>query len=517
MSTSQPLQQIAFKAALFVTVAGVLSGCASLGGGQSNRGDTPSTASTASASTASARSGGGLARSVGSFLPGRPRVPAQDVSAISAFRDAPPAPSGQSAQWWARFADPVLDKLVREALNESLTVQQAEARVIEARGQGRATIAGFAPRLTATASTETTYATSGPDLQNVNGGTESSQGTSSVGARASWELPLFGRFGSALAGARAGEAGALMDVEAAKVAVIGDLAAAYIELRNAQLSLAWLEEDLARANRLVQIAEARQTVGLLSVADAGQAKGEAAQVRGRLPDARLRVRASLDRIAILRGLVPGQLDQELAPVANFDFRTEAPEVTSVPAEFVRRRLDVRRAEQNAILASAEVGISKAELYPSVSITGAINTIAAIAGGPLTQSVGRGSVSPAISLPLFDLGARRAQVRVSNARFDQALATYRLTTLSAVAEGQQALTSYSQGRERVSAALASERATQVRFTATNRAFEEGLLSFQDRLEAERALAAARQSRLAAQAQASDAAIGLYRTFAGAPGL
>jgi NodT family efflux transporter outer membrane factor (OMF) lipoprotein len=448
---------------------------------------------------------------------GAPKVATQASDAPDAFRDAPPAPAGQSAAWWARFSDPVLDSLVREALSESLSVQAANQRLIEARSTGRATIAGFAPRITASVSADTDYAVDGPPLVNVNGGTEDRQTNRVEAARASWEVPLFGRGLSAFSGTRAGVRGAQADIEAAKVAVIGDIAAGYVDLRNAQLSVAYLREDLERAERLANIAQARLQVGLVSASEASLAVSQAAQVRERLPDAILRERATLDRLAILRGVMPGSLDQRLAPVSDFNFKSDAPTVDSVPANFVRRRLDVSRAEQNAILAAAQVGVSRADMYPSVSITGTITKLASIAGGGLGADLTRGNVSPAISIPLFDLGQRRAALRTSNARFQQALLQYRATTLSAVAEGQAALTSYEQSRNRADAALRAEQAAQTRQRASASAYDAGLVSFKERLEADRDLASARQNRLSSQAQFSDAAIGLYRTFAGAPGI
>jgi outer membrane protein TolC len=369
----------------------------------------------------------------------------------------------------------------------------------------------------ASVSTDTNTVIDGPKLTNVNGSPEDSQTTRASVVRTSWEVPLFGRVSSALAGSRAGIAGAQADVEAAKIAVIGDIAASYIDLRNAQLSVAYLQDDLARAERLSAIAVQRSGAGLISLAEASQAQSQAAQVRDRLPDAIIRMRGTLDRLAILRGSMPGSLDERLAPVQNYAFKSDAPAVDGVPAEFIRRRLDVRRAEQNAILAGAQVGVSRADMYPRVSLTGTITSLASLAGGALGASISRGNASPAIDIPLFDLGQRRAALNTSNARFQQALLQYRATTLGAVAEGQAALTGYDQARNRAAAGLEAERAAQVRYTATTSAYEAGILSFKERLEAERDLASARQSRLASQAQFSDAAIGLYRTFAGSPGL
>lgn len=445
------------------------------------------------------------------------RAVAAPQTNIEDFRDAPPAQTDASIAWWQKFADATLTQLVEAAKSESISVQIAEARLREARAQGRATIAGYAPRLDVGASSTQTTALSGPDLQQANGQPETSQTTSTSFARASWEVPLWGRLGSSLAGARANEAQANLNLEAAKIALIGDIAAAYVDLRAAQLRLQYLREDLSRADTLAQISAERLRVGLISMAEESYARSAAAGVRSQLPDAILQVRGGLDRLAILRGVTPSTLDALLGGENpnNYSFPTNAPNVVSVPADFVRRRLDVRAAEQAAILQSAAVGISKADLYPSVSISGVVSLLSAVSGNPISQSIGRGTLTPSIDLPLFDLGRRRAAIKQADARLDQALLNYKAVTFGAIAEGQTALTAYAQGGERASAAIASELAANQRREATEVSLRAGIVSIKESVEANRDFSAARQSRLSAQARHTDAAIGLYRTFAGSP--
>ncbi|KAF0116393.1 MAG: outer membrane efflux protein, partial [Hyphomonadaceae bacterium] len=164
---------------------------------------------------------------------------------------------------------------------------------------------------------------------------------------------------------------------------------------------------------------------------------------------------------------------------------------------------------------ANVGINRAQLYPSLSISGTISLVAALAGAPIGSAIGRSVVSPSVSLPLFDFGQNWAAVRVANSRFDVAMLNYKAAVLGAIAEGQSALSAYDQGLNRANAAKTSEDAAKTRVIAAREAFRVGLISMKDNIEAESDYANARQSRLAAQAQLSDSAIGLYRTFAGSP--
>jgi NodT family efflux transporter outer membrane factor (OMF) lipoprotein len=462
----------------------------------------------------------------GSGLPPRS---SPDVSAVPSevaatapeqFRDRPPPPAGDAARWWQVFADPVLDSLVREALDTSLTVQQAQLRVVEARNRGRNSVAGFAPSLTASAGTDTDVAIGGPDLQGSGGQQETTQTTGNGGLRASWELPLWGRLGAARAGAEANVMQAQFDLEASKIALIGDIASTYVNLRTAQVRVAYIEEDIERAERLERIAADRLRVGLISRSEAAFARSQLAGLQAQLPDARLAVTSAYDALAILRGAMPGTLDARLAPPADiisYRLADQVPQVTAIPADLLRRRPDVLRAEQNVLLQSAAVGIARSEMYPSITIGGTISLLGSLTGNPLPEMLTRGGATTGISLPLFDFGRRRANLAATDAVFQQTLLAYQQTALNAVREGQAALAQYSQGRERTRAALAAEEAAADRYRANEAAFRAGLTSLKELTEAQTDLASARQQRLTAQLQVSDASVGLYRTFAGSPGI
>ncbi len=451
----------------------------------------------------------------GGILPFAPKVE-KPMAQIDEFRDSPMAEAANSVEWWQKFADEKLNQLVKDAQNESISIQLANARLKEARSQGLSTVAGFAPRLDANLSLSQTKATRGPDLVKADGtGTEETQSTSTQVLAASWELPLFGRLGNSLKGAKANVQNAKIGVEGAKIALIADLAAAYIDLRASQTRLSYLENDLEQAKILYASAKERLRVGLISQTDASYAQTTLAAIEGQIPDAKLMVQMGLNRVAILRGVDPGSLDEFLAFDKGFEFKYIAPNIVTIPADFVRRRLDVRQAEQTAILMAAGAGISRADLYPRVSISGTLSLLAAVSGVPLVDKIGRQNFNPAVSLPLFDFGQRRASIGLADAKFDQAFLNYKLVTLNALAEGQQALSNYSFAREKLLAAQNGEKAALTRYNAGKDAYKVGLYSMKDLVEVERDYAQARNQRLSAQASYSDAAIALYRAFAGSP--
>ena len=429
---------------------------------------------------------------------------------IAEFREDLTVPSDSTVEWWQKFSDATLDKLVQDARGESISVQIAESRLKQARSQGVATVAGYAPQITLS-----DKVTGSKDVKGSADKTNTAINTASLGA--SWELPLFGRLKNSMAGAKANRVNAELGLEAAKIAMVSDIAAAYFDLRASQIALSYLEDDAARAKTLLDISTERYRVGLISKTDLALTQSQYASIASQIPDAKIRLRAALDRITILRGLNPGELDSFLAlkDGDGFLFKSNVPNVVSVPADFVRRRLDVRQAEQQAILQAANVGINQADLYPRVTLGGAISIASSAVGNPMPVDVTTNSYFPSVSLPLFDFGQRWASVKVAGQQFRQSMLTYKLTVLNALAEGQQALLNYNEGSVRLAASMDNEQAAMVRLRAAEKSYEVGLISMKERIDAERDYSSARQQRLASQAKYSDTAIGIYRTFAGSP--
>ena len=169
----------------------------------------------------------------------------------SAWRDAPVGANVALTDWWTGFEDPLLDRLVAEALADGPSVRLAALRVQQARAVARSTIANNLPDLTAGGAGQYTQPrTPGASLPNASGGADSEQMIGAYGPRISWEVPLFGRALAAAAGARANNASALADMRGAQVALVADVAQAYVDLRAAQASRAALQQSDRKSTRL---------------------------------------------------------------------------------------------------------------------------------------------------------------------------------------------------------------------------------------------------------------------------
>ena len=443
-----------------------------------------------------------------------PRERAEPPPLPEVWRDAPRGAELPVTDWWRGFNDPALDRFVAEALAEGPDMRIAISRVREARALSYATITQYLPQLTATARGEYRRVQSGP----ITPGSEREELASIYGAQASWELPLFA-VGATAVGARAGTQAALADFRGAQVALVADVAQAYVDLRAAQASRAALTRSVATADELARILETAAGAGFASEADAADARRLAEATRARLPGLVIEARRAENVLAVLRGRAPGTEDADTqavlaaadAPVPHLELAS-AP---AAPADLLRLRPDVARAEAQTLIAAAQLGVARADMLPRLNLTGSLNVTEAVMGNPAGAGTTTLPATAFISMPLFDWGRRLALARQRDAQFEQSLTQYQRTVTQAVAEASNALAALEQGRLRLDAALAAEQAAETTARGSRAAYAAGIQSLSDRLRIEQQLIEAALTRIDAEAQQARAAIATYRAFGGGP--
>jgi NodT family efflux transporter outer membrane factor (OMF) lipoprotein len=432
----------------------------------------------------------------------------------SVWRDAPQGAELPVTDWWQGFNDPALNQLVVEALSEGPDVQLAVSRVREARALSYATVTQYLPELSATGSGQYSRIVEG----DVPVGVERETASGSYGVGVSWELPLFA-LGATATGARANTQSAVADLRGARVTLAADVAQAYVDLRAAQASRAALQRSVETADELARILATSAGAGFASEADAADARRLAESTRTRLPGLIIEERRAENVLAVLRGKAPGTEEaQTQSVIARADAPVPHLELTSAPAapaDLLRLRPDVARAEAQTLIAAAQLGAARADLLPRINLTGSINVTDALIGNPQGAGLSLATGSPIISMPLFDWGRRFAVSRQRDAQFDQSLIRYRQTVTQAVAEASNALVSLEQGRQRLNSARAAEEAAETTARGSRAAFGAGIQSLADRLRSEQQLIDASLTRIDAEAQSARAAIATYRAFGGGP--
>lgn len=431
----------------------------------------------------------------------------------SVWRDAPQGAELPVTDWWRGFNDATLNGLVDQALADGPSVQLAVSRVREARALSYSTITQFLPQLNATGTGQYSRIVEGAPA-----GVEVEQATSSYGAQVSWELPLFA-IGATAQGARANTQSALADLRGAQVSLVADVAQAYVDLRAAQASHAAVTRSVESADELARILDTSYRAGIASEADAANALRLAESTRTRLPGLVIEQRRAENVLAVLRGRAPGTEDDAtrtaLAAVSENVPHLELTSAPAAPADLLRLRPDVARAEAQTLLAAAQLGAARADLLPRINLTGAILSTDAVIGNPADAGLTLVTGSPVISMPLFDWGRRFAVSRQRDAQFDQSLISYRQTVLQAVAEASNALVALEQGRQRLNSAERAETAAETTARGSRASYEAGIQSLQDRLQIEQQLIEANLARISAEQAQASAAIATYRAFGGGP--
>jgi len=353
-----------------------------------------------------------------------PRLPDETPVRWQQARSAAQAPAADLRGWWKAFNDPQLDRLVEAALSDNLGIAQAAVRIEGARTLDRHHDAAFLPQFGFR-----TYAEPTPD---------SSASYFQAGFDAKWEFGLFGRAQSQ-ARVSAGDLGiAEAEEQAARVSVVAEVVRSYVELRTAQhrRSLLALLSETAQARSALVVT--REHLRLASATDVAHASAQASAARAALagPDAAI-VRARQQLSALLGR--SGAADDIAADPAAAMPGVSAFAIDSLPADLVRTRPEIRRAEFEVLKKAGELGLAHADLFPRIGLGGALTYAAKVIGHTrLSDADGIVTFGPAIDIPLFDWGARHAVEQARDAELQASLLAYRQAVLDGVAEVESAL-------------------------------------------------------------------------------
>lgn len=377
------------------------------------------------------------------------------------------------ASWWTTLDDPILTGLIVKAVNNNLDLRQAEARVREARARRGVSRAGLFPAVDASAAA----------------GRGKSSGTTrdfySLGLDAGWELDIFGATRRTVEAADANLAASQEDLRDVLVTLTAEVAFNYLETRTLQARLTVAQGNLDIQQQTLDLTRSRYQAGLSDELAVQEALSNLESTRAQLPTLRTGLEEAKNRLALLIGAIPGGVHEILAAVQPLPVIPPAVAV-GVPAETLRQRPDIRRAERNLAAQTALVGVATAELYPKLRLTGSIG-LESINSADLFDSVSQiWRLGPGVSWNIFDAGAIRQNIEVQSALQEQSLLAYEAAVLSALAEVENALTAYAEEQLRRQGLQAAVEATrQAEFLAQNQ-YQAGLIDFTTVLIAQRAL-------------------------------
>ncbi|QWF19523.1 efflux transporter outer membrane subunit [Lysobacter capsici] len=421
---------------------------------------------------------------------------------VKDWNPAVPADAADRGAWWSVFHDPALDGLMAQVEVSNQNLAAAEAAYRQARALVREQRAALFPSVSLDGS--------GTRARSAGSSGSSVGQTYRYDIGASWEPDVWGRIRRNVEGARAQADASAADLASARLAAQGELAANYFQLRETDIETGLLQSTVAAYQRALTITGNRYAAAIAAKSDVLQAQTQLANAQASLANL-TQQRAQLEHaIAVLVGKTPA--DFALAPDPGW--RAQVPELPpGVASELLQRRPDIAAAERRVAAANAEVGAAQAAFFPSF-------TLSASRGGGASQ-IGRlfdapsslWSLGVALAQTLFDAGARRATRDAARAGYDQTVAQYRQTALTAFQDVEDQLVATRVLVERAGFyAQASQSADEAERIALNR-YKSGLVAYTDVVVAQTAALSARQSLAQATRDRQTTAVALIQALGG----
>jgi NodT family efflux transporter outer membrane factor (OMF) lipoprotein len=347
-------------------------------------------------------------------------------------------------RWWTVFQDPTLDRLISNAASQNLTLREAGFRILEARAQLWIAQGNMFPQ-SQTAFGSYQRGASSEAANTAPGIANQFFDQWNFGFGLAWELDFWGRFRRAVDAADSSLNASCANYDDVLVTLLGDVASNYVQVRTLQQRIELTRGNVDLQERVVTIANKRFKAGRKNELDAHQARSNSAQTEAQIPQLRIAMRQACNRLCVLLGMPPSDLERELGPGPI----PTAPAVVAVgiPAELLRRRPDVRRAQHLAEAQGQHIGMAEAELYPMFFIAGTLGWQAENLPQMFTSSGLNSSVGPAFQWNILNYGRIRNNMRAQDAKFWQLVANYQNTVLRANAEVEDGLVAFLRAQER----------------------------------------------------------------------
>jgi NodT family efflux transporter outer membrane factor (OMF) lipoprotein len=424
--------------------------------------------------------------------------------------DAKVTPDKQSeqeilARWWTTFNDPILSSLMERAVTGNLSLKQALNNVIQARIQRGITDADRFPLVNSSASAGRTYS---EDTKGNFLGTNSFR----LGLDASWELDLFGGVRRSIEAADADLQATQESYRDVLVSLLAEVALNYVEVRSYQSQLSIAESNLKSQEDTYNITKWRHQAGLTTSLDVENANKNLEQTRSQIPSLKSGMGQAKTRIAVLLGSEPGSLYAELdeykpIPVAPAEI------ALGIPADLMRRRPDLRKAERELAAQTARIGVAEAERYPKISLSGNIGLSALSIGELFNPDFLTTGASSGISWPVYNAGKIMKNIEIQWAVQEQKLIIYKSALLTALEDVENAMTSYSYDQIRMESLSKASKSAELAARISRAYYSSGLSDFQSVLEAESTQMSLQNDQAQTEAQIIKDIISLYKALGG----
>jgi outer membrane protein, multidrug efflux system len=442
----------------------------------------------------------------------QPKYERPPVELPQAWKQSAPR-FAEDGRWWQIYQDLQLDKTIDEALANNGDLLIAAARVDEARALAAEARSFLLPRIDAQGSASRDRISTATALVPPGAPREFStyRGTLSL----SYELDLFGRLRSNVTAARAELAASEAAREAVRLALAAEVAKSYYSLRSFEQQVNLTRQTLALREEALGLQRKRRNAGVIGDYELRQLEAEVAAARAQLPgleQAREREEVALQ---VLLGREPKQVfESQIVRREGQDEKLMPPVVPAgMPSELLLRRPDLVAAERRLAAANARVAVARAEMFPSISLTGFLGSESASLSNLFSGPAGIFQLAAAVTQPIFSGGRTEARTAAAEARERAAVVEYRQAVRTAFSEVRNALVAQTRARETYEAETARADALAETLRLARLRYASGIASQLEVMDAERGLLAARAARIDALRAHRAAVADLFRALGG----
>ena len=377
------------------------------------------------------------------------------------------------ANWWELLSDPVLNELVREVRQNNPDLESAYWSLVQSRYARDDASGRYFPSIDAVGSYSRTRA-SDKGLMPL---PKNPYNMHSVGFDTAWEIDIFGQYKRLIESAQASYESRIENYRDVLVSLSAEAASNYVQLRTVQARIQYAMKNIESQEGTLKLAQARFKSEIAPRLDVEQAKLNMADSQSQVPSLRSAEKAAINRLCVLTGKHPGDLYELLAEAKPIPMPPVEISI-QVPADLLRQRPDIRKAERQLAAQSAQIGVATAELYPGFSLSGNIG-FEAINFSEVTQNGSQYyGFAPSFRWRIFDGSRIRNQIHIEERKTEQLYWQYRSVVLAALEDVENAMTDYVQELQRKALLRQSVTAAKESVQLVTTQYKNGLTDFQN---------------------------------------
>jgi NodT family efflux transporter outer membrane factor (OMF) lipoprotein len=415
----------------------------------------------------------------------------------------------QLSAWWTVFNDPTLNRLIETAYQQNLTLRAAGARILQARALRAIAVGELFPQ-EQFAFGEYSRIKVSERIANPPPSVWFSEWT--FGFSGSWELDFWGRYRRAIEAADAELEASVEDFDDVLVVLLADVASNYVQYRTFQQRIVYAKANVDIQRQSFQLATDKFESGATIERDTHQARQILEETEALIPALEIGQRLAANRLCVLLGIPPTDLDAILGAGTGVPV-TPKEVVVGVPADLVRRRPDVRRAERLVAAQSARIGVAMSDLYPHFTVLGTIGVEAEDFDDLFRSGSMIGEISPGFRWDILNYGRLINNVRVQDALFQELAYAYQDQVLIAGREAEDAIVAFLKSQEQTEHLAASVTAATRTVEITNDQYSEGAIDFTAVFVFQENLTESQDQLAVAQGDIALSLIEVYRALGG----